>query len=151
MRFNPKARLDTDRTRDVGRGRRSGGGSGASIPIPTNLAGGGGVVGVIVVVLYLVLTQCIGGAGGSAYDTSRMADTGRYADCETGEDANSSSDCARVAVENSLFDYWSDELGSRFEPEQAIVTVTDGTGTGCGDATSDVGPFYCPVDQTIYL
>ena len=23
--------------------------------------------------------------------------------------------------------------------------------TGCGPATSDVGPFYCPVDQTAYF
>ena len=35
-------------------------------------------------------------------------DTGRYANCKTGADANNSADCARVAVENSLADYWSD-------------------------------------------
>ena len=32
-----------------------------------------------------------------------------------------------------------------------MQTFTGGTGTGCGDATADVGPFYCPTDQTIYL
>ena len=31
------------------------------------------------------------------------------------------------------------------------MLYTDGISTGCGDATSAVGPFYCPPDQTIYL
>jgi predicted metalloprotease len=157
MRFNPKARLDTSRVRD--RGRAAGGGSGggfgtggSSIPIPGGLRAGGGLVGVIVVVLYIVLTQCVGGgSGGGAFDTSRMADTDRYAHCKTGADANEDSDCARVAVENSLFDFWSGELGSKFESEQAVETFGNATDTGCGQATSDVGPFYCPNDQTIYL
>ncbi len=80
-----------------------------------------------------------------------MSETDRYASCTTGEDANNSSDCARVAVENSLTDFWSGELGSRFQPEDELVTFGSQTSTGCGGASSDVGPFYCPVDQTIYL
>jgi predicted metalloprotease len=27
----------------------------------------------------------------------------------------------------------------------------NGVSTGCGDATSDVGPFYCPADQKLYI
>jgi predicted metalloprotease len=157
MRFNPKARLDTSRVRDRGRASGGGGGGfgtgGSSIPIPGGMRAGGGIVGVIVVVLYLVLTQCVGGgsSGGGAFDTSRMTDTDRYAHCKTGADANEDPDCARVAVENSLYDYWGNELGSKFEPEKDVVTFGNATDTGCGQATSDVGPFYCPVDQTIYL
>jgi predicted metalloprotease len=99
-----------------------------------------------------VLTQCVGGgSGGGAFDTSRMADTDRYAHCKTGADANEDPDCARVAVENSLYDFWGGELGSKFEPEKDVVTFGNATDTGCGQATSDVGPFYCPTDQTIYL
>ena len=156
MRFNPKARLDTSRVRDRGRGSgggRSGGLSGGGLPIPGGVAGGGGITGVIVIVLFVVLTQCVGGGGGTggAFDTSRMADTDRYESCKTGEDANQGADCARVAVENSLYDYWGEELGSQFRPEQELDTFTGGISTGCGQASSDVGPFYCPVDESIYL
>ncbi len=159
MRFNPKARLDTSRVRDRGRGSgggRSGGLGGGGMPIPGGVAGGGGVVGIIVVVLYLVLTQCMGDGGGGlpsggSLDDSRMANTDRYKSCQTGEDANKSADCARVAVENSLYDFWGDELGSKFHAEKEVDTFTGATSTGCGQATSDVGPFYCPVDETIYL
>lgn len=162
MRFNPKARLDTSRVRDRGRGSGGGRGGlgggmgGGGLPIPGGVAGGGGITGVIVIVLFIVLTQCVGGGGGTggsggAFDTGRMAETDRYENCKTGEDANESADCARVAVENSLYDFWGDELGSQFRPEKELDTFTGGISTGCGQASSDVGPFYCPVDESIYL
>jgi predicted metalloprotease len=156
MRFNPKARLDTGRTRDAGRGA---GGGGTRLPIPGGL-GGGSIGGVILLVVLFLVAQCAGidltgggggTGGGSAFDSSRFTDTGRYAKCETGEDANNDPDCARVAVENSLYDFWSDELGNDFRPEEALVTFSGAVSTGCGQATSDVGPFYCPPDSTIYL
>ena len=156
MRFNPKARLDTSRMGDAGRGR---GGGGAGLPIPGGLRAGGGIGGVIIVVLFLVLTQCLDNGssptGGGGLDTSRMADTGRYQQCRTGADANDSADCARVAVENSLYDYWNgalpDQTNVRFEGERGVETFSGAIGTGCGRATSAVGPFYCPTDRSIYL
>jgi predicted metalloprotease len=157
MRFNPKARLDRGRVKDTGQGRGNSGmgGAGMRLPIPGGV-GTGGIGGVILVVLIYVLVQCMGGGDGlSNYSTSRLSDntdgTSRYDNCKTGEDANNSADCARVAVENSLTDYWGDELGSDFQPENQLITFTDSVDTGCGGATSDVGPFYCPVDATIYL
>lgn len=170
MRFNPKARLDTGRVRDRGRGGgggfgRGGGGlgggrGGGPMMIPGGMRAGGGIGGVIVVVLFLVLTQCMndgGGGGGvpglgaASYDTSRFAGSDRYENCRTGEDANNDVDCARVAVENSLHDFWSDELGGRFQPVEQLATFSGSTQTGCGGASSDVGPFYCPADSSIYL
>ncbi|WP_341229394.1 KPN_02809 family neutral zinc metallopeptidase [Nocardioides salarius] len=167
MRFNPKARLDTRRTRDVGRssggGRSrggfpgSGGRSGSSLPVPGGVVGGGGVVAALIVVGIFVVTQLMGGGSGldlgsgGSLDASRFEDSERYAACETGEDANESVDCARVAVENSLYDYWGDTLGSDFRPADSLVTFSGQVSTGCGAASSAVGPFYCPADDTIYL
>jgi len=172
VRFNPKARLDTRRVRDSGRSRGGGGsggglgggsGGGMRVPIPSGAKGGSAIGAVLALVLFLVLTQCVGGGQGGlslpddSLDTSRAqgTDSGRYAACRTGEDANASSDCARVAVENSLTDYWSETLPEQsdtdFRPEQVMQTFTGAVDTGCGRATSDVGPFYCPADEGIYL
>ncbi|WP_028644213.1 KPN_02809 family neutral zinc metallopeptidase [Nocardioides sp. URHA0020] len=149
MRFNPKARLDTSRMGDAG--RSSGGrGGGGGIPIPGGAAGGG--IGTLIIVAIVVVAGIWLG-GGSEGD--QAADTGRYAQCDSGADANGSTDCARTAIENSLGDYWSDTLptqsGTAFQPERKIETFTGAISTGCGSATAAVGPFYCPTDQTIYL
>jgi hypothetical protein len=167
MRFNPKARLDRRRMGDAGRsgsgGTGLGGrGAGGGLPIPGGLAGGGigGMIAVVVIVAISLwlgggLGGLTGGGGSGSFDEGRMSDTGRYDNCQTGEDANNDSDCARVAVENSLYDYWSDTLpaqsGTAFQPEQKVETFSGAISTGCGQASAAVGPFYCPSDQTIYL
>jgi hypothetical protein len=163
MRFNPKARLDTSRVGDGGGGGGTGGGP-MRIPIPGGTRAGGGIGGILIIILFVVLTQCMGGGGGglptpggngvdpqsSGSDASRMDDSERYDNCKTGADANKDEDCARVAVENSLFNFWSSEFSSGFTPA-TMLTFSGAVSTGCGQATSQVGPFYCPPDQKIYL
>ena len=158
MRYNPKARLDTSRMRDTGRGSGGGGlgrGGGTRIPIPGGTKAGGGIGAVILVIVVLLLQHFLGGGSttGSALDPSRMAggNTSRYDSCQTGADANDNTDCARVADENSLYSFWSDELGSKFQPERSVTTFTGGVQTGCGQASAQMGPFYCPQDHVIYL
>ena len=161
MRFNPKSRLDTSRVGDGGGG--SGGGGGMRIPMPGGTRAGGGIGGLIIIILFVVLTQCMGGGGGLpspdsggnvGTDSSRMDDSDRYANCKTGADANEDEDCARVAVENSLVDYWTKTLpeqgGMELKPA-TLRTFSGAVQTGCGEASSQVGPFYCPPDQQIYL
>jgi predicted metalloprotease len=154
VRFNPKATIDTSRTKDVTGGGRGGGLQG--LPIPGGGKGAGGIVGIIVVLIALFLGggnigDLIGGGGGGA-----ETETDRYDQCTSGKDASESADCTRALVENSLRDYWETNLkkqtGTAFKPATEIKTFTDAVSTGgCGDASAAVGPFYCPLDQTIYL
>jgi predicted metalloprotease len=167
MRFNPKARLDTSRMRNSGGGGGGGmGGGGSRIPLPGGTRAGGGIGGLVVIILLVVLSQCSGidltgaisGGSSSAYSTSRFTgDTGLYAGCKTGQDANDHpTTCGVVAVENSLNDFWQQALAQqdpnvKFQPEAAINTFSGSTPSGCGQASSSMGPFYCPNDQTIYF
>ena len=55
-----------------------------------------------------------------------------------------------MAVQNSVDDFWVGELASSYRP--ASFTVFAGSvATACGQASSAVGPFYCPGDQGVYL
>lgn len=114
---------------------------------------GGGIGTTIVVIIIFVIVQLAGG-GSSGGGGGTATQTDRYEQCQTGADANRDADCARKAVELSLENYWSQELpdqtGRQLRPTQ-IVTFTGGVDTGCGPASADVGPFYCPTDQVIYL
>src|SRR4029078_7626082 len=37
------------------------------------------------------------------------------------------------------------------DPHPPLVVCANSVSTGCGYATSDVGPFYCPGDQKLYI
>ena len=140
MRFRPGARLDTGQVQD----RRGVGGRG--------LAVGGGVGGLlIVVVLALLGVNLPTGSDPFSLGTSSSDEptTDLSATCRTGSDANQREDCRIVAVVNSVQEYWSDTLdGYREAPTRFFSGQTS---TGCGGATSAVGPFYCPADQTVYI
>lgn len=48
---------------------------------------------------------------------------------------------------------WTSEferMGRRYE-EPRMVLFTGATQSGCGYASAQVGPFYCPADRTVYL
>jgi predicted metalloprotease len=150
VRFNPRADISRGRVTDV-RGGGGGGGGLGNIPIG-GITGGGIGTTIVVVIIYLIVQFAGGGGSGLGSGGGGPAQqTDRYAQCKTGADANKSEDCARKAVEESLESYWSRVLGAKFRPPAGIVTFTGATSTGCGNASKDVGPFYCPTDQTIYL
>ena len=150
MRFNPKARIDRSQIET-----RSGGGLGGGgmrLPMP---GGGGGRIGIgtiVVIILFVVLTQCtnlnLPGGGSSAGD-SPSENT-----CNSGADANKSQECAVDLFTNSVQDFWSktypDQTGNQYEVVKT-VRFNGSTTSGCGQASADMGPFYCPNDRMVYL
>ena len=120
----------------------------------TGIAVGGG--GLLVVGLFL-LSQLLGVdltglAGGGTGGGQPTAPDDSLSQCDTGADADANLDCRIKGAAASLDTYWADimpTLGGQYQSTQVIL-FTGQTSTGCGDATSAVGPFYCPADQTIY-
>jgi predicted metalloprotease len=49
--------------------------------------------------------------------------------------------------------FWRDEFArtGRQYPETRLVLFTGSTQSGCGIASSETGPFYCPSDEKVYL
>ena len=55
---------------------------------------------------------------------------------------------------SSVQDFWTAELppslGTQYERTQTVF-FSGATGTGCGSASSQTGPFYCPADGLVYF
>jgi len=111
------------------------------------VAGGGGLVGLV----FLVVSLLTGGQEGSVGDPFSIGQGGEElaAECRTGEDANQREDCRIVGVINSVQEFWGKTL-ENYRPAQTVF-FTEAVNTGCGTASSQVGPFYCPADQKVYI
>jgi uncharacterized protein len=143
MTFNEGMRIDTSNTSTSGGG---GGGGGRGIAI------GGGVGGLVV----LLLTLFMGGDPGNVLSQQTVQPHGGVAapgfdvgQCRTGKDANNILECRLIATGNSVDGVWSQLLKGYTPPHMRLFK--EQVDTGCGPATTDVGPFYCPVDKTAYF
>ena len=140
--------------------RRGGRGGGALA-----IGGGGGIVGVIIFILFQVLGG--GGSGGAGglplppgLDQGNANSSGqRESQQQLNDRCNSAgaldkyTDC-RLIKEFSIADsVWKAEFARRGLDYQTprIAFFKAQTQTGCGGATAQVGPFYCPPDQRIYF
>ena len=151
VRFRNTARLDPSQVEDVR-------GSGPMLGLPGGgLTVGGGGLGVVGVILYLVFGVLSGGGGLSGPlgnldgSTVSQAPPGQVLgqECQTGADANRREDCRIVGDINSVQAYWRGEFAAADKTYTPAKTVffTGSTDTACGPASTDVGPFYCPVDK----
>lgn len=147
MSFNNNARLDPSRVNDRrgrGRGAAVGGGVGGGLLLILSLIFGPGVVDQLGLTdgTTTVQDQVQGGGSGE----------GAISECLTGADANERLDCRILATAESLDSFWLpylDGFGVIYT-QPGVELFTGRTTTGCGAATSAVGPFYCPVDEQTY-
>ncbi|RYZ24829.1 MAG: hypothetical protein EOP01_11175, partial [Propionibacteriaceae bacterium] len=142
MKYNEGANLDPSQ---VGGG--GGRGNGGKIAI-------GGGAGVVVLILALLLGVNPGELLGTGSDPgagsgASQAPATPFAQCTRGSDIGQDRNCRFVAYTNSIQDYWGGAV-----QDYQVIKVTTFTGqisTACGTATSEVGPFYCSGDTSVYL
>ena len=112
--------------------------------------GGLGIGGIII---YLIISL-MGGDASAVMEQMQQGNTTEYVDEGT--------DYSEVDVELMQFckqilagteDVWTDQfrkLGLTYQAPKMVI-YTDAVNSGCGNATSAGGPFYCSADQTVYL
>ena len=138
MTFNEGMRIDTTTTQSTG----GGGGRGIAI--------GGGIGGLVIMLIALFLGVDPGPVMQQTTAPASQAGPGfDLAQCKTGADANKFAECRVVATGNSLDGVWSQLLKGYSRPKTRLFTGD--VQTGCGPASSDMGPFYCPADRTAYV
>ena len=158
---------------DDRRGETEGGGGGGGfgfggMGIPVGRMGLGGTV--LLLVLSLVFGRnFVGGGGGPAVDDRGPPRSAPVANGQGGggqgaytaggapvrESSTEHADLSRTrAVFNSTQHIWDTLLprqaGAQYRPAR-LVLFRDAIQTGCGNAPSAVGPFYCPADERVYL
>ncbi len=132
------------------RGRGGRGGLGG---LPIGKAGGGLGLILTLVVLFLAGGFPGGGGGGGGFPIELpAAPAGPTAG---GEQPPASDDEAQFVqfVVADVQDTWKRifaEANQTYEPT-TLRLFTSGIQTGCGGATSEVGPFYCPADKRVYI
>ncbi|MFW0794574.1 neutral zinc metallopeptidase [Gordonia sp. CPCC 205515] len=128
----------------------SGGGGGGGMG---RIAVGGGA-GLIFTLIALFFGINPGSITGGTTTSDSMSSQGsseidQHIQSCTIEKANTDDVCRIVATVNSVNKVWEEQLPGYTKPQTKIFSGS--VNTGCGPATSDTGPFYCPADQTIYI
>jgi uncharacterized protein len=138
MTFNEGMQIDTSTASS------SGGMGGGRIAL------GGGIGGLLIVVVAMFLGVDPGGITSQQPMNTRDVAPGFDLNlCRTGADANKYVQCRVVATGNSVDAVWHQLMPNYTRPHVRLFTGS--VDTGCGPATTAVGPFYCPVDQTAYF
>jgi uncharacterized protein len=150
MTFKPDVSLDPSQVEDVRGQGRLGGPAGRGVVV-----GGGGAIGLIITLIYLLAGGSIdtGGTGAPAGVDYGPGSSALADECKKGSDANRAEDCRIVGYVNSVQAYWKDSFQSSGQTYSLATTIlfSGQVNTGCGVASSEVGPFYCPEDGHVYL
>lgn len=156
-----KVRSTDDSMIDDRRGRSSGGRAGG-FPFPTSGGGsggfpfpmkaGGGMLGIVVMLAALLLPKLLGAAdpGQTSAGLPVGGPSAETADGTCSSDLEQVTCGATVDVQG----YWDAALPTFFGTQYQVtktVFFTGSVSTGCGNATSQTGPFYCPLDNLVYI
>ncbi|MET0146755.1 MAG: neutral zinc metallopeptidase [Ilumatobacteraceae bacterium] len=125
-----------------------GGGGGSGIPMKA----GGGILGLLLVAAAILLPRLLGGGQQPLTTNGVGPDTpgadGAPAQCETEIEQVV---CGGV---DDVSEFWVTEMPDRFQrqyEEADTIFFSGAVNTACGQASAQVGPFYCPADALVYF
>ena len=143
-----------------GGGGMGGAGGGLPIPIPSSGAGKGvGGIGIVGIIIFLVLQFLVNSGGGGGFNIpgglpSNVQEPGAGSSpIPPGQDPQAEIKDFSSYVHGDVQKFWQTTFQQAGKPydRAKLVLYTGGVETGCGSATSAVGPFYCPADKRVYL
>lgn len=168
MTFQDGFQIDPNRERDglgnSGGGARRRGGRGVAV------GGGGGII-VIIIAIIMVMTgntdaalrmlsgnqgSPVGASGGQFGDrdpASGGSKKSAFAHCTNAQAANTDVNCRVLGAMTSLDLVWEQQLprlGKQYR-KPGLDIFKGNVNTRCGRASSALGPFYCPADETAYF
>lgn len=118
------------------------------------IGAGAGGLGILGIIIALVVSQLGGGGGG--FDLGQVlggVPNAQVQDPNAPVKTPDPDDEPAVFVESALFDIqetWQGLLPNDYQ-DAKLVLFSGGVNTACGNATSAVGPFYCPGDNQVYI
>jgi uncharacterized protein len=123
-----------------------GGGGGMGIPMKA----GGGILGLIVLAAAILLPQLLGG------NQQQLTNDGVGPEpaAENAEACQTEIEQIVCGAVNDVSEYWITDYPEAFGGsyrDTGTVFFSDATTTGCGQASAQVGPFYCPADENVYF
>ena len=113
---------------------------------------GGGIIGIIVAAVVTLLSGGDLGDVASNVVSQMGADGSQEEYVETEEDARLADLTSKVLAGTE--DVWTREFQRQGWGEYEcpkLVLFHGAVSSGCGNATSQTGPFYCSADQTVYI
>lgn len=135
--------------------RTGGGGRGGTI------AAGGGIGSLLLIGLFLLmggnpgdLGGLVGGGQSNQGQVESAQDSDALAHCNSAESANKYAECRVQFAAKSVDDVWTNVLPAEAGIDYVqggLVIFQDTTQSGCGYASAQTGPFYCPADQSSYF
>jgi predicted metalloprotease len=148
------------RSGDIEDRRGAGGGfGGGGMPIPMGRLGGGGIGTIIVLaIVYFLFIQ--GGGGGGGFDVPdptssfpQVPQTGTGNASVPGSPDEEREVQFVDFVQGDAQDFWTQQFEAAGKGYQRakLVVFRDQVNSGCGLASSATGPFYCPLDQRVYI
>jgi predicted metalloprotease len=110
----------------------------------SRVAIGGGLGGIVVLILSLLL------GGNNPLDTINLGGTSTYTPTEQEDERAEFVGVVLKDTEDVWNDIFENELHADYA-EPSLILFSQAEQSGCGFASAATGPFYCPLDNSVYI